>query len=148
MNALNSTLSLDNSVTPPARSRSAKWTAGICAGLVVAFLGFDTILKVFMLGPAVKGTTELGFSHDSIIGIGLVELAMMALYLLPRTAPIGAVLWTGYLGGAVATHVRMGHPLLTHTLMPIWVAVLLWLPLYLKDSRVRALVGRRHDACN
>jgi hypothetical protein len=62
-------------------------------------------------------------------------------YLVPRTAVVGAVLWTGYLGGAIATHVRVGNPLLSHTLFPIYVAVLLWGGLYLRDSRVKSLIS-------
>ena len=63
------------------------------------------------------------------------------MYLVPRTAVVGAVLWTGYLGGAIATHVRVGNPLLSHTLFPIYVAVPLWGGLYLRDSRVKSLIS-------
>jgi len=119
------------------------WTARICAGLATAFLLFDTTLKVLMLGPAVQGTTELGFPGQAVLWIGLIELACLVLYLVPRTAPIGAVLFTGYLGGAIATHVRLENPLFSHTLFPLYVAVLVWLPLYLGDPRVRALVSPR-----
>ena len=76
-------------------------------------------------------------------GLGLLQLALLALYLAPRTSILGAVLWTGYLGGAVATHVRVGSPLATHILFPIYVAALLWLGLWLRDARVRALVPLR-----
>jgi hypothetical protein len=65
----------------------------------------------------------------------------LILYVIPRTAPLGAVLWTGYLGGAIATHLRLDNPLFSHTLFPIYVAALLWGGLYLRDARVRALVG-------
>jgi hypothetical protein len=123
-------------------STARVWAARICAALAIAFLIFDTTLKVLMLGPAVQGTTELGFPADSVPWIGLIELGCLALYLVPRTAPIGAILFTGYLGGAIATHMRLENPLLSHTLFPLYVAVLMWLPLYLRDPRVRALVSR------
>lgn len=117
-----------------------RWVARICAALAIAFLIFDTSLKVLVLEPAVQSTTELGFAADSVLVIGLIELACLVLYALPRTAPIGAIALTGYLGGAIATHVRLQNPLLSHTLFPLYVAVLIWLPLYLRDPRVRGLL--------
>ena len=69
-----------------------------------------------------------------------MQLACLILYLVPRTAPLGAVLWTGYLGGAIATHVRVGNPLFSHTLFPIYVAAMLWGGLWLRDARVRRLL--------
>ena len=85
----------------------------------------------------------MGYGVGSIFGIGLVLLACVAVYVIPRTSLIGAVLLTGYLGGAIATHVRVGNPLLTHTLFPIYVAALIWGGLYLRDRRVRALISAR-----
>jgi hypothetical protein len=126
-----------------APTRAARWVSRIVAGLAVAFLTFDAVLKVFLVGPAVKGSAELGFTPSSVFTIGMIEVVLLALYLVPRTAPIGAVLWTGYLGGAIVTHLRIGNPLFSHTLFPIYVAVFLWLPLFLRDSRVRALVLSR-----
>ena len=73
----------------------------------------------------------------------MLQVACLALYLIPRTAPLGAVLWTGYLGGAIATHLRVFNPILTHTVFPIYVAVFLWGGLYLRDARVRALIAPR-----
>jgi hypothetical protein len=76
-------------------------------------------------------------------GIGLLQLVCLAVYVIPRTSILGAILLTGYLGGAVATHVRVGSPLFTHILFPIYVAVLLWGGLFLRDDRVRALIAPR-----
>jgi hypothetical protein len=73
----------------------------------------------------------------------MLQLACLVLYLVPRTSVLGAVLWTGYLGGAVATHVRVGNPLLSHTLFPIYVAALLWGGLWLRDQRVRSVLPLR-----
>jgi hypothetical protein len=75
--------------------------------------------------------------------IGVIAAVCLVLYLVPRTAPLGAVLWTGYFGGAIVTHFRLGQPLFTHILPPIYVAALIWGSLYLRDSRVRAVLGKR-----
>jgi hypothetical protein len=121
----------------------ARWVARVVAGLAIAFLVFDAALKLLQVRAAIEGSATLGFSASDVLTIGLIELALLVLYVIPRTAPIGAVLWTGYLGGAIATHLRLGNPLFSHILFPIYVAILLWLPLYLRDSRVRGLVGPR-----
>lgn len=126
------------------RARRAAATA--CTIVATLFLAFDTILKVLRLAPAVEGTTSLGYPAESVLWIGAVELVCLVVYLVPRTSILGAVLMTGYLGGAVATHVRISSPLLTHTLFPIYVALLLWGGLYLREPRLRALfpfAGRR-----
>ena len=119
-------------------------TAGtVCTIVAVLFLAFDTILKVLRLDAAVEGTTSIGYPSDTVIWIGIIELVCLVLYLVPRTAVLGALLMTGYLGGAVATHVRISSPLVTHTFFPVYVAFLLWGGLYLRDPRVRALMSRR-----
>ena len=115
--------------------------------LVALFLTFDTVLKVLALAPAVKGTAELGYPAALVVWIGAIELACLVLYLIPRTSVLGALLLTGYLGGAVATHVRVESPLLTHTLFPLYVGAMLWGGLYLRERRLHALLpirrGRR-----
>ena len=90
---------------------------------------------------AVEGTTQLGYPASVIVPIGIVQVVCLLLYVLPRTAVLGAVLWTGYLGGAIATHVRIGNPLFTFVLFPVYVAGLLWGGLWLRDRRVRALLS-------
>lgn len=89
------------------------------------------------------GTAELGYPTSVISALGVVQLVCLALYLVPRTAPFGALLWTGYLGGAIATHVRVESPLFSHVMFPIYVAAFLWLGLWLRDARVRGLFARR-----
>ncbi|MCW5814691.1 MAG: DoxX family protein [Labilithrix sp.] len=106
----------------------------------MAFLAFDAAIKIALYGPAVEGSAKLGFTPSAVVALGALELVMILLYLVPRTAPIGAVLWTGYLGGAICVHVQQGDPWLSHTLFPIYVAVMLWLPLFLRDERVRNLL--------
>ena len=117
----------------------------VLTALVALFLTFDTIIKVLRLAPAVQGTTELGYPADAVLWIGIIELVCLALYLVPRTAVLGALLLTGYLGGAIATHVRVGSPLLSHTLFPTYVAVMLWGGLYLRETRLRELVPFRRQ---
>jgi len=110
---------------------------------VALFLTFDTVLKVLQLAPAVQGTTELGYPASTVLTIGLIEFVCLALYLIPRTSVLGALVLTGYLGGAIATHVRIGSPLPTHTLFPIYVALMVWGGLYLRESRLRELLPFR-----
>jgi hypothetical protein len=116
------------------------WIARILGGLGVLFLAFDALMKVLMLAPAVEGTTQLGYPVHTIFPIGMLQVVLLVLYLVPRTTVLGAVLWTGYLGGAIATHVRAESPLFTHVLFPIYIALLLWAPLWLRDPRLRALL--------
>jgi pimeloyl-ACP methyl ester carboxylesterase len=113
------------------------------SGLAVLFLAVDAIGKVLRLSPYVQGTVQVGFPQSAVAGLGLVELAAVVLYLVPRTSMLGAVLLTGWLGGAIATHARMGSPLFSHTLFPIYVAVLIWGGLYLRVAALRALVPLR-----
>jgi len=110
---------------------------------VALFLTFDTVMKVLQLAPAVQGTIELGYPASTVLTIGLIELVCLVLYLIPRTSVLGALVLTGYLGGAIATHVRVGSPLPTHTLFPIYVALMVWGGLYLRESRLRELLPFR-----
>ena len=119
------------------------WTGRVLSALAVIFLAFDSISKLLKVQPVVDATAQLGYPQSSIIPIGLLLLACTLVYMIPRTAVVGAVLLTGYLGGAVATHVRVGNPLFGYVLAPIYVAVLMWGGLYLRDDRVRALIPLR-----
>jgi hypothetical protein len=124
-------------------SKLALWSGRVMSGLVTAFLTFDAVIKLLRVPDAIQGTTELGYQPSVLIPLGVVLLACVALYLIPRTAVVGAVVLTGYLGGAIATHVRVGNPLASHVLFPVYVAILVWGGLYLRDMRVRALIGPR-----
>lgn len=141
------TLNTHHPVSAHSLSSSSKhvWAGRLISGLAVLFMAFDTAIKVAELHWAVEGTTSLGFPASTVVWIGLVELVCLIAYLIPRTAPLGAILWTGYLGGAIATHVRMGAPLLSHTLFPLFVAAFIWGGLVLRDARVRALMVPRAD---
>jgi DoxX-like family len=127
-------------MTTPA---GASWAARVMSGLAIAFLAFDTVMKVLLAAPAVQGTTELGYPDSAVFTIGAIQLVCLVTYVIPRTAVLGAVLLTGYLGGAIATHLRLGNPLLTHQLFPLYVAALLWGGLYLREPRLRALLPLR-----
>lgn len=128
---------------PLASSRRAVLAGRIVSAIPVLFLLLDAGIKVLQLPVAVEGTKQVGYAGTVVLPLGIVQLACLALYLVPRTAVLGAILWTGYLGGAVATHVRIGDPLFTHVLAPVYVASLLWLGLWLRDGRLRALVPLR-----
>jgi len=127
------------STAEPRSQRS--WSGRILSGLPVAFLTFDAVLKLVHVSAVTEASERLGFPDELSATLGVIVLACLALYVVPRTAVLGAVLLTGYLGGAVAVHARIGDPLLSHTLMPIFVAIFLWGGLYLRDARVRAAVG-------
>ena len=123
--------------------------AGIRAGTIVTalpvlFLLFDSTIKLLVIQPVVDSFTQLGWPVHLAVTVGTVELLCLALYLVPRTAVLGALLLTAYLGGAVATHARVESPLLTHTLFPVYVAVLLWFGLLLREPRLRALLPLRY----
>lgn len=126
-----------------APSTSTRRAGYVLTGLAALFLAFDTALKVFVLGPAVEGTTALGYPASSVFGIGVIQLVCLVLYLFPRTAVLGALLLTAYLGGAVATHVRVASPLASHTLFPVYVAAVLWGRLYLREPRLRGVLPFR-----
>jgi hypothetical protein len=129
-------------VTAP-RPAARLWTGRIIFVLVVLFLLFDTVGKLLAVPPVVEGTIQLGYPENLVRIIGLILLACLVTYVIPRTSVLGAVLLTGYLGGAVATQVRVGSPLFTHVLFPIYVAVLIWGALLLRDGRARSLIGKQ-----
>ena len=118
------------------------WAGRVLSGLPVAFLIFDAALKLVHPAFVTEASAKIGWPDGVITPLGVVLLACVALYLVPRTAVLGAVLLTGYLGGAVATHLRVGDPLFSHTLFPVYFGVMLWGGLYLRDARVRAAVKR------
>jgi DoxX-like family len=124
-------------------SKPQLWAGRTCDALAVLFLLVDSVMKVLKMAPAIEGTVQLGYPESVVFGIGIVQLACLALYLVPPTSILGAILLTGYLGGAVATHVRVGNPLFTHVLFPIYIAALVWGALWLRDERLRTLVPLR-----
>jgi len=133
-----------HAATQTAPVSKKKLLAGrIMSAIPVLFLLFDSVIKLMKIDPVVQSFTQLGYPVQLSIGIGIVELICLAAYVIPRTSILGAILLTGYLGGAVATHVRVGSPLFTHVLFPIYVGGLIWRGLYLREGRLRALVPLR-----
>jgi hypothetical protein len=128
---------------------SAKATSAVRVGwvltvLVTAFLAFDGVIHILNIAPVVDGARKLGFDPDVMPFIGVLELVCLALYAVPRTSVVGAVLLTGYLGGAFCAQLRIDAPLWSTLLFPVYVGVLVWAGLYLRERRVRELVaGRR-----
>jgi len=113
-----------------------RWTGLLIGAWVVLFLAFDSVVKLLRLDVAVEGTTRLGYPAGLVVIIGLIELVCLLAYVIPRTAPIGALLLTAYLGGATATQVRVEDPWF---LFPVGVGVLIWGALWLRDPRVAAI---------
>ena len=124
-------------------SKGRLWTGRIMSALPALFLLVDGVGKLVKPAPVVHGTVQLGYPESVLLGLGIVLLSCTVLYVIPRTAILGAILLTGYLGGAIATHVRVGSPLFSHILFPVYVAVLLWGGIYLRDERLRALIPLR-----
>ena len=121
-------------------SKSSAWAGRIISVLVVLFLLFDSAIKVLKLAAAVDGTVQVGYPATVVRPLGIVLLACVILYVIPRTSILGAILLTGYLGGATATMVRLSNALFW---MPIAVGVLAWLGIFLRDDRLRTLIPLR-----
>ena len=133
-----------SSSVPTSRPSRRSMIAGrIMTSFIALLLTFDVSAKLVRAQAVVDGSAKLGFTPDQMFVVGVIGAVCLVLYLIPRTAPIGALLWTGYFGGAIVTHLRVGDPLLTHILFPIYVSALLWGGLYLRDPRVRAVLGKR-----
>jgi DoxX-like protein len=123
-------------------SKKMLWAGRIISALPVLFLVVDGVMKLFKPPVVVEATIKLGYPESTIVGIGIVLLISTVLYVIPRTAVLGAILLTGYLGGAVATHVRVGEGAFP-VLFPVFFDMLLWLGLYLRDDRLSVLIPLR-----
>ncbi len=128
--------------TAPA-SRTGLWAGRIMSALSVLFLLFDSVIHMMQIDPVVESFTQLGYPLSLALPIGILELVCLVVYVVPRTSILGAILVTGYLGGAIATSLRVGNPLFSHVLFPAYVGVLVWGALYLRDDRLRALIPLR-----
>ena len=123
-------------------SEKMLWTGRIVSALLALFLLMDGVMKLVKPPVVVEATVRLGYPESVIVGLGIVLLTCTVLYLIPTTSVLGAILLTGYLGGAVATHLRVGEGLFPKS-FPIIMGVLIWFGLYLRDQRLRALVPLR-----
>jgi len=124
-------------------SKGQLWTGRVLSTVAILFMLFDTVIHA-MRGPqVVQGFAQLGFPLSIAIPLSTIEFIGIVLYVIPRTSVLGAILLTGYLGGAVAAQVRIGAPLFGFVLAPVYVALFLWGGLYLRDERVRTVVPLR-----
>jgi len=121
-------------------SKAMHWVARVMSGLPILFLLMDAAMKLLKLPMVVDATVKLGYRESTIVPLGIVLLVCTLLYAIPRTAVLGAILLTGYLGGAVATHVRMGEESVFSIVFAIAFGVLIWGGLFLRDARIRALI--------
>jgi hypothetical protein len=140
------TLTIDQAGTPAttleapqAPSKAKLWTGRIMTGLPLLFLAWGGVMKLVAAPEVVEASAKIGYERSTLPFLGTIELVAVLLICIHRTRVFGAVLLSAYLGGAVATHVRLGDPLFSHTLFPIYFAALVWGGLYLRDERVRAL---------
>ena len=124
----------------PTVSSKALWAGRIASALAVLFMTFDGVAKVVKPAPVVEAFIRTGWPVSLSTGLGIALLACTALYLIPRTSTLGAILVTGWLGGAVATNLRTGNPWLSHTLFPVYFGLLVWGGLFLRDARLRSLL--------
>jgi hypothetical protein len=118
------------------------WTGRIFSGLVIAFLTIDAIGKLLRVQPVIEGSVALGYRAEDIFLLGVLLAVGVVLYAIPRTSLLGAIYITGYLGGALAAHLRIGSPLATHVLFAVYVATFLWLGLVLRSPDLARLLVR------
>jgi DoxX-like family len=126
-----------------AASKKKLWAGRIMSGLVIAFMLFDCAIKLLQLEIVRTSMAQLGYPQSSGLLIGIIEAGCLALYILPRTAVLGAILLTGIYGGAIASHVRLNDPLFSHVLFGVYLGLLTWGGLYLRDEKLRALIPFR-----
>ena len=124
-------------------SKGQLWTGRVLSSVAVLFMLFDTVIHAMRPPAVVQGFAQLGFPLSIAIPLSTIEFIAIVLYVIPRTSALGAILLTGYLGGAVAAQVRIGAPLFSTLLAPVYVALFLWGGLYFRDERVRALIPLR-----
>jgi hypothetical protein len=127
------------------QANKAIWIGRTLSGLVILFLVADSAMKLVPLPIVPETMGQLGYptSVELARGLGIITLLCTALYAFPRTAVLGAILLTGYMGGAMATHLRVGSPPFSHTLFGLYLCLMIWGGLYLRDERLRALIPLR-----
>lgn len=130
---------------PPSQSRPALWMGRVLTGLVTLFLIFDGGIKLVPIAPVTETMTQLGWpaTAEMARGLGVLLLVCTLLYATPRTTILGAILLTGYLGGAIATQLRVGSPVFSHLLFGVYLGLMMWGGVYLREPRLRALMPFR-----
>jgi ABC-type transport system involved in cytochrome c biogenesis permease component len=124
-------------------SRKARVTGRVLSGIVIAFLLFDSMTKLLLVNEVVTASAKSGYPIGLLQPIGAILMGCLVLYLIPRTSVLGAILLTGYLGGAVEANLRVGAPLLSTALFPVYFGILAWAGVYLRDRRLRDLLPFR-----
>jgi len=124
-------------------SKPRLWTGRVIAGLIGAFMLLDAAMKFAKPAPVAAAFVRTGWPLELSVTLGVLLLVSTILYVVPRTAILGAILLTGYLGGAVATNLRLENPLFSHTLFPVYFGILVWLALWLRDPRLGELIPLR-----
>jgi hypothetical protein len=133
---------METAAVPAGRRGAAYWTGWVLSGLVIAFLVVDAGMKLLALDVVNETMAQLGWPAEYSRTLGAIMIVCIVLYAWPRTAVIGAILLTGYLGGAMATHLRIGSPLFSHVLFGAYLGLFVWGGLYLRDAKVRAVMWR------
>jgi hypothetical protein len=131
---------MESSIHTVPSSSKRIWAGRIVSALPVLFLLFDGIIHIMRIPAVVEGFAKAGFPISTAVPLGIIEIVCIILYVIPRTSVLGAILLTGYLGGAVATNVRQQLPMLGYVLAPVYVAVFIWGGLWLRDDRIRSLI--------
>ena len=116
------------------------WLGRVLSGIAIAFLVVDTAGKLLRVTPVIEGTVRLGYPESAVFQIGLLLLVGVVLYAIPRTSILGAIYLTGFLGGALASHFRIGSPLFSHILFAVYVAAFVWGGLALRNPRLLSLL--------
>ena len=125
------------------QTKAMAWTGRSMTGLVVLFLLFDSSIKLMDMPMVRTATAQLGWPVGLDRLIGSIELVCLVLYAIPATSILGAILMTGLLGGAIASHLRLGDPLFSHVLFGVYIGLMAWGGLWLRDGRLRALMPLR-----
>jgi hypothetical protein len=127
-------------MTEAQESKATLWTGRVLSGLAVMFMLMDAVMKLIKAQQVIDVTVgELGYQEHHILVLGVLGLACTIIYIVPKTALLGAVLLTAYFGGAVATHLRLDNPLFSHMLFPVYLGILTWGGLWLRSKRLREL---------
>jgi hypothetical protein len=131
---------------PAPQSNVMLWAGRIITSIVILFMTFDVSIKLIEMDVVRESMLRLGYPASLAGGrqIGVLELICLILYMIPRTSVLGAILLTGIMGGAIASHLRIGDPLATHTLFGVYLGLMIWGGIYLRNERLRALIPFQH----
>ena len=131
---------MDTGETTP---KGMRWAGWVLTVLVALFLAMDCVIKLIDIEPVKQTMTQLGYPITLDRVIGVIELACLILYVVPRTAILGAILETAIMGGAIASHMRLGDPLFSHTLFGVYLGLMVWGGLWFRDAQLRAIIPLR-----